>query len=206
MTSMAEVAGRNARDLRQDAGATLEDLASAARSYGLRWSTGSVGSFESGRTVGVNLENLLAVASALGDVIGRKITLAELFTGEGDVELTEGLPLPLAELRAALSGVAVGVPVVRVAGADVAALGVARRSFPVYDAFRETDVRICKSLGVSPEVGASAMARLWKKTFVAERDRLAGPDANAQRRGRISRQLKAELKAKLEKELSRGNN
>ena len=47
----------------------------------------------------------------------------------------------------------------------------------------------------------AAMAKLWKRTFVAERDRRAGPDANAQRKGQISRQLKAQL----EKALSDGN-
>lgn len=59
--------------------------------------------------------------------------------------------------------------------------------------FQESDARICKSLGISRELGVAAMALLWKKTLVAERDRLAGPGANAQRRGQISRQLKAEL-------------
>jgi hypothetical protein len=37
------------------------------------------------------------------------------------------------------------------------------------------------------------MAALWRRTFTAERDNRAGPDANAQRRGQISRQLKADL-------------
>jgi hypothetical protein len=46
------------------------------------------------------------------------------------------------------------------------------------------------------------MAKRWKRTFVAERDRRAGPDANAQRRGQVSRQLKAELK----EALPNGNN
>jgi hypothetical protein len=52
---------------------------------------------------------------------------------------------------------------------------------------------MCKRIGVEPFAGAAAMAKLWGKTFVARRDELAGLDANAQRRGRISRQLKAEL-------------
>jgi hypothetical protein len=63
----------------------------------------------------------------------------------------------------------------------------------VLNDFREADERICKAIGVDREIGAAAMAKLWKWTFVVERDRRAGPDANAQRRGRITRQLKAEL-------------
>ena len=53
--------------------------------------------------------------------------------------------------------------------------------------------RYPKSLGADPYHGSLAMAKLWGRTFVAERDRRAGPDANAEKRGQISRQLKAEL-------------
>ena len=35
--------------------------------------------------------------------------------------------------------------------------------------------------------------RLWRKPFSQERDRLAGPDANKQKRGQVSRTLRAEL-------------
>ena len=52
---------------------------------------------------------------------------------------------------------------------------------------------MCKNIGVETDIGAAAMAKLWGRTFVAERDRRAGPDANSQKRGQISRQLKAEL-------------
>jgi hypothetical protein len=43
--------------------------------------------------------------------------------------------------------------------------------------------------------------QLWQGTFTEERDRRAGPDANQQKRGRISRDLRAEL----EKALADGN-
>ena len=51
----------------------------------------------------------------------------------------------------------------------------------------------CKRLGVEPFTGAAAMVNLWGRSFVAERDHRAGPGANAQRRGQISRHLQAEL-------------
>jgi hypothetical protein len=35
--------------------------------------------------------------------------------------------------------------------------------------------------------------RLWHRTFSEERDRRAGPDANQQKRGRVSRELRTEL-------------
>lgn len=59
--------------------------------------------------------------------------------------------------------------------------------------FSESDARMCKNIGVDQFLGAAAMAALWRRTFTAERNHRAGPDANAQRRGQISRQLKAEL-------------
>jgi hypothetical protein len=63
--------------------------------------------------------------------------------------------------------------------------------------FVETDQRLCKRIGVEPQIGAAAMAMLWRLTFTAERDRRAGDDANAQRRGQISRGLQAELEKRI---------
>jgi transcriptional regulator with XRE-family HTH domain len=206
---MAEVLGRNARALRESAGATLEDVAKIARLYGLRWSSGSVGSLESGRTVGVNLENLIKVAATLGDIVGHPVKLADLFAGDGDVALGDDLTVPLAMVRDMFSSEGEGVwietvSVPRIAGGYFPAVGTVKYSpvqRSVLDAFRETDIRACKGLGVEPVVGAKAMAKLWKSTLTAERDRRASSDANAQARGRISRTLKAELA----KELNRGH-
>ncbi|OBC03020.1 hypothetical protein [Mycobacterium sp. 852002-40037_SCH5390672] len=45
---------------------------------------------------------------------------------------------------------------------------------------------------------AAEMLAQWGKSFSAKRDELAGPEANAQKKGRIARALKAELKAVLD--------
>jgi len=55
--------------------------------------------------------------------------------------------------------------------------------------------RIRKSLGISAMLLATATASLWKRTFSQERDRRAGAGANAQKRGQITRQMRAELDA-----------
>jgi hypothetical protein len=52
---------------------------------------------------------------------------------------------------------------------------------------------VVRSLGVDQYLGAAAMAALWRRTFTVERDHRAGPGSNAQRRGQISRHVKAEL-------------
>ncbi|MDT5370849.1 MAG: hypothetical protein QOC62_5280 [Mycobacterium sp.] len=57
----------------------------------------------------------------------------------------------------------------------------------------EADYRMAKSLGLDRDRAAFVMSRLWGRSFTAERDRRAGPDANPQKRGRIARELKAQL-------------
>ena len=64
---------------------------------------------------------------------------------------------------------------------------------PVRGTLRESDMRMCKSIGVDLAIGAAAMDKLWGRPFSAERDHRAEPGANAQRKGQISRRLKAEL-------------
>lgn len=184
--SVAEVAGENARALRlQCPGLTLDLLARVAQLYGLPWTTGRVGDFESGRAA-PSLPTLYAVALALQQATGQPVTLADLFAGEGPVQINDKLFIELSELRASLSGGPVTGRVIP-SGMLSAMVGV----------FSEADTRMCKSLGITREQGIAAMAKLWGHPFSVERDSRAEPGANAQRKGQISRQLKAELKKAL---------
>ena len=180
---MAEIAGTNAQTLRRAARVSLENFASAMESHGLSWSTGRVGDFESGRAA-PNLTTLLAVTAALSEVVGRPVQLADLFAGDGEVAINERLAVPLSALRAALTG-----EPVHFAGIGTLTAGVVA----VRGTLRESDMRMCKSIGVDLGTGAAAMDKLWGRPFSAERDSRAEPGANAQRKGQISRQLKAEL-------------
>jgi len=67
--------------------------------------------------------------------------------------------------------------------------------------FLEADARIAGSLGLSAYRAAELMTELWGRSFSDERDRRGGPGANAQKRGRISRDLKQELQGAID-----GNN
>ena len=60
-------------------------------------------------------------------------------------------------------------------------------------ASRANRVRQAKALGIEPARLAQLCFRLWGGTFSEERDRRAGPHANAQKRGRVARELRAEL-------------
>jgi transcriptional regulator with XRE-family HTH domain len=206
-TTVAKVIGANARKLRLDAGVTLDQFALAARSYGLPWSTGRVGDFESGRVL-PNLETLYAVAAALGQAIGQPVTLAELLASTGPVAINDKLSVGPAALADAVSGQpvagetgALGVTMGKGFDTKQIAAGISRQALvrAVLAGFSEADARMCRNIGVTPERGAAAMAKLWRRTFSAERDHRAEPDANAQRRGQISRQLKAELQKAVSK-------
>jgi transcriptional regulator with XRE-family HTH domain len=61
--------------------------------------------------------------------------------------------------------------------------------------------RLARRAGISRERLADISSQLWQRTFSEERDRRAGPDANQQKKGRISRELRAEL----EKAMTNGN-
>jgi transcriptional regulator with XRE-family HTH domain len=208
---VADVIGEAAKVLRLDAKVTLEHMARVAQRYGLPWTSGRVGDFEAGRTA-PSLPTLIAAAAALGDVIGRPVSLAELIAGEGEVQINDKLSLDTSALRAALSGGSVKAHAIQDILAqnmqEMAPLMISQTDFhwpkrlravhpnlrqEVLRDFSESDARMCKNVGVDQILGAAAMAALWRRTFTAERDDRAGPDANAQRRGQISRQLKADL-------------
>jgi hypothetical protein len=210
--SVAEVIGAGARALRLDADVTLEQMARVAQRYGLPWTSGRVGDFEAGRTA-PSLPTLVAATAALGDVIGRQVSLADLVTGTGQVHINDKLSLDASALRDALSGGRISADAVPLLlppqkVREMAQLAISQINFKwpnqlravkpeirdeVLRDFSESDARMCKNIGVDQVLGAAAMAALWRRTFTAERDHRAGPDANAQRRGQISRQLKAAL-------------
>jgi transcriptional regulator with XRE-family HTH domain len=56
-----------------------------------------------------------------------------------------------------------------------------------------TEDRLAQRLGISRDRLAALSFKLWQKPFSEERDRLAGSDANKQKRGQVSRSLRAEL-------------
>jgi hypothetical protein len=215
-TSVAKVAGTNAKTIRLDAKVTLDRLAVALKLNGLRWSTGRVGSFESGH-VPARLETLYTVALALGQVRGRWVSLADLLAGDDEAAINAELSVPLSALRDAVAGKPVKEGQTELARKlDETLRGPAPRmtravertlaEVTVRTEFREADFRVCKKLGVTPERGALAMGRLWAHTFSRERDIQAGPGALAQHRGNISRHLQEQLQAELQKAPSRGDN
>jgi len=205
--TLSGVVGVNARRLRGSA--TADDLATACRNSGLNWGTGRISDLEHGR-VSPTLGTLVALAAALGELRGEPVTLADLVASDGSVELAKGLTLPGGALQRYLRGEPVTVTTGDVAASLKEALDdypnrldslpPALRRVTLRDEYKvakesgETEQRVAKSLGVDRWVVDRASALLWKSTISAERDRRAGPDASNQARGRITRELRDELR------------
>lgn len=89
-------------------GLTLDQIARTARDYGAKWSASSVRNIESGKAV-TSLQNLLALALALNELTGERLTLSDLL---GDAPAIEGptfrnLPVRRHWIDSVLSGGAV---------------------------------------------------------------------------------------------------
>ncbi len=202
---LRNVIGENARRLRGDA--TADDVAKAARRYGLNWGTGRISDLEHGR-VSPTLPTLAALALALGDVRDARVTLGELIASDQNIALTTALNLTSDQLRRFLAGgdmfeFALASPRDWIAELrdqwparlhEVPAGALMR----LLGDFGEPEERLARDLGLNRERLAAEMAALWRRSYHAERDRRAGVDANAQKKGRVARALKAELRTVLD--------
>lgn len=212
--TIAQVVGDNARQIRQNARLTLDDVAVAARWVGLKWAESRVADFESGR-VSPTLPTMISYVSAMS-MLGVKVTPVELFAGDSEVQVTRDHRVKLDDLRKWLSGGSMPAP-----PRPSSAVGVRNPGLPHPESASEerwmanqnirwlfrhardvsellatsgaTEERTRKALGFSREGFANLSFKLWGQTFTEERDRRAGDGANAQTRGRISRTLRAEL-------------
>lgn len=210
--SLAEVVGRNARQLRSEHGATLDAVASTARSYGLRWSTARVVEFEKGR-LPLSASLLLVVAHVIGHVTGKTISLSDLVRGDDWVELTDSFTISGHAVEEAFSGEALrwslsdtkssaDAVATLILGLDDLAEAV-ERYLPKDTSFGElsdthpptlAETRAAKRLELPSWVVSWWARRLWGHSLDEESAQRAGKDASAQLRGSITRQLVAEIR------------
>ncbi len=216
-TPLPVVLGRNCRRIREAAGLTQNTLARYARESGLRWNTAKVGQFERG-THSPSFATVLAVTRALTQATGSSVPLSELVDYDDFVVINDDLfALSGKRLREIVSG-AIGwedlkaddVRADAVPG-DPEAISRAGKHFQhLHDKYKlgnaplealveisqkagTDEDRLAKRLRISDSELAAASWRAWGRTFSEERDDQAGPEANAQKRGRVSRSLQAEL-------------
>lgn len=209
---LAAVMGRNARELRGDA--NLNDVAKAARACGLNWGTGRVSDLEHGK-VSPTLPTLVALALIFSELLDRPVSLGDLVRGDDNIAVTPRISVSTKELRGYLSGDAVTAAARyrREAGAALQSVVTDdyRDNWParlqsvskgatmrMLGQIGEPEERLARELGLDHSRLAAEMLAQWGKSFSAKRDELAGPEANAQKKGRIARALKADLKAVLD--------
>jgi transcriptional regulator with XRE-family HTH domain len=196
---LATVIGKNARRLRTHARLTLDQVSIAAQMRGLNWSESRVADFESGR-VAPNLATLIAVCLALADAGCANVTFPGLLRSESQIQINDSLLLSNEQVANLL----IGVPASSI-GMELYDWVLAQQwhldmptTVTVTKASGATEERTGKALGISSTELADWSAALWERTFSEERDRRAGEGANAQKRGQVTRQMRAELHAAIQ--------
>lgn len=228
MTSrpLAEVVGANCRRIRTAIGLTQDELARYARDLGLRWNAAKVGHFEAGRSA-PTFATVLAVSLALHSAarneatrkgnLGVSVPLSELLAAEDEarVRLNDDLTLPAGLVAAVCGGQSwsarpwglwMPTPGLETEASlefyrDMWGEGANSPPERVWLRSGLTEDRLARRLGIERDRLADLSYLLWQRTFSEERDRRAGADANQQKKGRISREMRTELK----KELADGN-
>lgn len=173
------------------------------------------------------LSKALAEAKQRGAKVGAPVTLAKLVESDGSLTLTPDGPDPLATVVADVCrGRQWPSEPADLLGADQfelqqvqqrvieSAMSKALVDGRIDPNLKSSDLehmrqrsalaedRLAQRLGISRDRLAAVSFRAWKgRTFSEERDQRADPQAGQQKRGRISRELRAEL----EKELANGD-
>ena len=154
------------------------------------------------------LSTLLVLSAAFSDLRGEPVTLADWFAGDGQVALTDTAQAPLALIRAALNGAQINLPEPSISTTEVLLQDyLAQRVYPkplsrgqlkklsaIWDQCGEAEDRAARALGIDQGTLCELMLDMWGTTLSAKRDQIAGPDANAQKRGRIARELREQLR------------
>ncbi|CPU63284.1 MULTISPECIES: hypothetical protein [Mycobacteroides] len=208
--SVAVVIGENVRRIRERDGITLSAVADGAVELGAKWNAAAVRRIEAG-TFDVTVSAVVVLVYALTRATGRPVTTLDILDAEGPIAITDTDEVMTSDLLAILGGGAVED---RLALTDFDwpkwfdGAKEAMKGYPpgvkigevrkYRKAPTEQDVRLAKSFGLSAGALHAWAVREWGRGFFEERDNRAGPDANAQKKGIVARQLKAELKAAID--------
>jgi len=211
---LAVVVGRNCKRIRNEIGLTQNEFARYARDNGLRWNSSAVADFENGRsspTFGTVLAVSLALevaAQVANRYRWRRETggvFPELVQADGDIQLNKELAMPAHLVAEVCRGMPWEVWASRGDeskeslafdqalwgdGALTAAQRLMVRS-------GQPEERLARQLNIELSRLSDISNLLWQKTFSEERDRRAGAGANAQKKGRVSRELRQELEQEL---------
>lgn len=209
---MAQAVAANARRIR--GAATMAEVSDAARLYGAKWTSGTVAKIEAGKTR-PTIETLILLMCALRWTTGNPVTMTDLLQSDQPIRISDTYSATSEVIIWALAGNEFDddhnieptdlqslVSDARSIGSDtpraVREQFLATGDLPEVAAVTEQERRVAHDLEVAPVVLQYWAVHLWQRPFEDERDRRAGPDANAQKRGRVTRQLKAEIQSAIE--------
>lgn len=199
------VVGEAVHRIRTGAGLRAEDVAAAARRYGLKWNQSRVSGLETGRKA-LGIEEIALLPQLLNEAIGRNaeiktpVTLADLIPADAQIKLSRGVATTGATLRGILAAVAdAGIP--PLPGPDVIAVtstdDTAARSLVLRGVLPAGD----RPRGERARIVAHASREIWGRSLAEERDRIIAerigegedPDRTRALRGRVTRRLVDEL-------------
>jgi transcriptional regulator with XRE-family HTH domain len=184
MRTLDEVLGAEIQRRRQAAGLKQDELALHLRRHGLDWGQATISAIEAGRRQ-VSLGELTMLASAFSErPVGGLLPADNIW-----VRIAPNVEAWLPAVRAWY-----GAPVEDIIyGPDAPASPF--RATERVPAISQSDRKAARAMpGVSPARVSAAAIELWGRSLADERDaRLGDPSATAQKRGRVTRQLIAEL-------------
>ena len=216
---LAKVVGANCKRLRPPA--SMEELADAARGFGMRWNSGSIAKIEAGSHK-LTVQSLIVLAASLATVHDdAQIRVPDLLSTDEPIEITNEVAAFNGDVLVALLAgeTTLEEPVetfidrklhdsLRLLSYKLAGGDPTRYALPpgyslqdavnLQMASKESERRIARAAKLGTPWFEAWSHHLWERSFTAERDARAGSDANAQQRGRVTRQMKEELRAALE--------
>ena len=194
---LAVIVGENVRKLRTAGGHSGEALARELRDlFQVRWTTGRISELENGR-VSPTAPTLFMVSQALTQLLSRPVAVAELFADDGFAEVGQ-VGIRTTRVADAFDGQVVELVVDDLANSDGLIPTAGKQPLELLMQIEkdsgEAEDRAANALGLRPLHLAALSAALWGRTYSQERNQRAGAEASPQKRGRIGRELRAELK------------
>lgn len=203
-------------------GLTLDQFATAARRYGMTWDPSAIRKLETGKTP-TSMNNLIVITKVIEDLTGQSTSLPDLFPGKSELEINAAVTIRSEELRKALSGQQFEV-MVDESGLGSHVEHTLTRT--LFDAVRNAFISLSSDLEnaavekhgsvMSEHIPTLAEKRAAKKTGLTARGvaafcllrygmflddeaaRRAGDGASAQKKGRMTRDIIAEIDLDLE--------
>jgi hypothetical protein len=214
MDTIEQVIGQELRRRRDAAGRQQDTVAIAAQRFGLAWGQSTVSAIEAGRR-GVSVGELALLPSILklAGITDTWIRVTDLIPAARDAWalLVPGVELPLATIRSLFGTEAerkaaprytprTGMPTLGIQGSTVLMPPSGALTLTGQHPLTEADRKVARALKVSSEAVSQAALRAWGRPLQIERDaRVNDLAASAQKRGRVTRQLIAELKPRLKR-------